>query len=141
MVRVTKYCDEFWYKHYVKLGGMEKVLQHQFKFKLLPNNGVYNNEEYCGFSELKEIILKEEKMNGDSFFCINPPTHSLMGVDGLALAEKFSTFIKIIGDESYNEKEIIEYEAYFFIAYVFTLEKDLQTIKENNVIQNKKQNK
>ncbi len=136
-IRVDEYYYEFWNKHYVKLGGMERVKQYQFKFKLLPNDGVYNGENYVGFSKLKEIILKEEKMNGESFFCINPPTHSLMGVDGLALAKKFTAFNELIGDESYNEKDIKEYEAYFFIAYVFTLEKDLPTIKFNNKNQTK----
>ena len=136
--RVDKYYYEFWNEFYPKFGGINRARQFQFKFKLLPNNGVYNGEEYFGFSELKDIVLKEEKMNGESFFCINPPTHSLTGADGLALAKKFSAFNELIGDESYNKENIIEYEAYFFIAYVFTLDQNLDDIKYNNRKNNNK---
>ena len=130
--KVDKYYYEFWNEFYPKFGGINRAKQFQFKFKLLPYKGVYNGEEYSGFDEMKTIILKEEKMNGESFFCINPPTHSLSGIDGLALANKFSAFNEMIGDENYNEKNTIDYEAYFFIAYVFTLDQNLNNIKYNN---------
>lgn len=119
---IDKYYYEFWNEHFGSIGGPKYIRQFQFKFKLYPYNGI----DYSGEAELVEKIKLDEAMFGASIFC-----KRLNCQDALALANKFAGFRKLIGDVEYyqiDEGILNRNEVYFFIAYVFTLEKDLAII-------------
>ena len=118
---IDKIFFKDWSQHIQDLGGMSSVRLFQFKFKLLP----FNN--YANEFELLEEIKQGEVMDGRSIFC-----KQLLGIDALALINRFSNLIKI----DFERENILDGELYFLVAYVYTLEKDFHRLELQSKIVN-----
>ncbi|MBN8695493.1 MAG: hypothetical protein J0L87_03090 [Bacteroidetes bacterium] len=111
--KIDKLYYEFWNEHYPEVGGVENVGHLQWKFKLFP----YVSDLYSGESQFIEWVKEDEAMFGNSIFC-----KVLVGREADALANRFSLF-RDSGVEVDRVRTEDMNEVFYFVAYIYTLER------------------
>jgi hypothetical protein len=112
--KIDELYYEFWNKHHPEVGGVGNVGNLQWKYKLYP----YVSEQYSNEVDFIEWIKEDEAMFGNSIFC-----KVLIGREAEALCNRFSHF-RDSGVEVDSVTDERRHEAFYFVAYVYTLERD-----------------